>query len=87
MSTSIDVNKKSKKAEPIAIIGIGCRFPGGANSPETFWEFIKNGVDAITEVPANRFDIDTIHDHMLDMPGKIVTRSGSFLEQGHKLDA
>ncbi|MCY7285254.1 MAG: hypothetical protein LH679_17865, partial [Cyanobacteria bacterium CAN_BIN43] len=43
------------KLEPIAIIGIGCRFPG-ANNPEAFWQLLRNGVDAITEVPSDRWD-------------------------------
>ncbi len=42
------------KKQPIAIIGIGCRFPGGANSPEAFWKLLKDGVDAVTEVPEDR---------------------------------
>ncbi len=42
--------------EPIAIIGMGCRFPGAKN-PEAFWELLCNGIDAITEVPASRWDI------------------------------
>ena len=48
------------KREPIANIGIGCRFPGGVRDPETFWDLLKNGVDAITEVPADRFNINSI---------------------------
>ena len=42
--------------EPIAIIGIGCRFPGGANDPESFWKLLAGGVDAITDIPADRWD-------------------------------
>ncbi|WP_267255887.1 beta-ketoacyl synthase N-terminal-like domain-containing protein [Nostoc sphaeroides] len=43
---------ESAKREPIAIIGMGCRFPG-ADNPEAFWQLLRNGVDAITEVPAD----------------------------------
>ena len=43
--------------EPIAIIGIGCRFPGGANDPASFWQLLRNGVDAIGEVPPDRWSI------------------------------
>src|SRR5712692_5015321 len=66
--------------EPIAIIGIGCRFPGGANNPEAFWELLRRGVDAITEIPSDRFDIDAFYDPRPGTPGKIVARQGGFLE-------
>ncbi|AFZ28245.1 amino acid adenylation enzyme/thioester reductase family protein (plasmid) [Cylindrospermum stagnale PCC 7417] len=66
--------------EAIAIIGIGCRFPG-ANHPEAFWHLLRNGVDAITEVPSERWDIDTLYDPKPVTPGKMNTRFGSFLEQ------
>ena len=48
--------------EPIAIIGLGCRFPGGANSPAAFWQLLEQGVDAISPVPGDRWDADTYHD-------------------------
>ncbi len=66
--------------EGIAVIGIGCRFPG-AHGPEAFWELLRNGVDAIAEVPADRWDIDSYYDPTPGMPGKMSTRWGGFLEQ------
>ena len=51
-----------KTREPIAIVGIGCRFPGGSNSPDEFWKMLRNGVDAVTEVPADRWDADSFYD-------------------------
>jgi acyl transferase domain-containing protein/surfactin synthase thioesterase subunit len=66
--------------EPIAIIGIGCRFPGARN-PETFWQLLQNGVDAITEVPANRWNIDALYDSNSGTRGKISTRWGGFLKE------
>ncbi|MGI2902856.1 beta-ketoacyl synthase N-terminal-like domain-containing protein [Tolypothrix sp. VBCCA 56010] len=66
--------------EPIAIIGTGCRFPG-ANNPESFWQLLRNGVDTITEVPKERWDIDTLYDPKPATPEKMNTRCGGFLEQ------
>jgi acyl transferase domain-containing protein len=67
--------------EPIAIIGIGCRLPG-ASDPESYWQLLRNGVDAITEVPAERWDIDAFYDPNPKVPGKMSTRWGGFIEQG-----
>ncbi|MBD2339092.1 amino acid adenylation domain-containing protein [Calothrix sp. FACHB-156] len=72
--------------EPIAIIGIGCRFPGGANNPETFWQLLCNGVDTITEVPKNRWNIDEYYDPNPETPGKVYTRYGGFLENIDQFD-
>jgi acyl transferase domain-containing protein len=67
--------------EPIAIIGIGCRLPGASN-PESFWQLLHDGVDAITEVPAERWDINALYDPNPKVPGKMSTRWGGFIEQG-----
>ncbi len=71
--------------EPIAIIGIGCRFPR-ANGPDEFWSLLKNGVDAISEVPANRWDIGQYYDPDPSVPGKMNTRWGGFLDQVEAFD-
>jgi len=71
--------------EPIAIIGIGCRFPG-ANGPDEFWQMLRNGVDAIREVPADRFDRNAFYDPDPAAPGKMNTRWGGFLEQVDQFD-
>jgi acyl transferase domain-containing protein len=71
--------------EPIAIIGIGSRFPG-AKGPEAFWRLLRDGVDVITEVPADRFDIDAVYDPRPGLPGKLYTRWGGFLEQVDQFD-
>jgi acyl transferase domain-containing protein/NADPH:quinone reductase-like Zn-dependent oxidoreductase/acyl carrier protein len=75
------------RAEPIAVIGMGCRFPGGANSPELFWQMLANGVDAITEVPHDRWDIDALYDPAPNMPGKMSTRYGGFIDRVDEFDA
>jgi acyl transferase domain-containing protein/acyl carrier protein len=71
--------------EPIAIIGIGCRFPG-ASGPDAFWNLLRDSIDAISEVPASRFDLRTFYDPDAAAPGKMTTRWGGFLEQVDQFD-
>ena len=71
--------------ESIAVIGIGCRFPG-ANDPEAFWALLRDGVDAVTEVPSERFDVDSFYDPTQGQPGKMNTRWGGFLQQVDQFD-
>ncbi|NQE34725.1 type I polyketide synthase [Microcoleus asticus] len=73
------------KTEPIAIIGMGCRFPGAKN-PEAFWQLLRDGIVAITEVPPNRWDVDAFYDPNMDSPNKMNTRWGGFLEDVDKFD-
>jgi acyl transferase domain-containing protein/NADPH:quinone reductase-like Zn-dependent oxidoreductase/acyl carrier protein len=77
---------KYLKAEPIAIIGMGCRFPGGVNSPSQYWDLLINKKDAICEIPKDRWDIDAFYDPAFDKPGKISTRWGGFLDQVDQFD-
>jgi acyl transferase domain-containing protein len=71
---------KYEQREPIAIVGIGCRFPG-ADTPEAFWKLLHNGVDAIQEIPKSRWNIDDYYDPTPATPGKMYTRFGGFLDQ------
>ncbi|MCB0209452.1 MAG: polyketide synthase dehydratase domain-containing protein, partial [Anaerolineae bacterium] len=73
--------------EPIAIVGIGCRFPGGVNTPEQFWQLLRDGTDVITEVPRERWDVEAYYDPNPDAPGKMHTRYGGFLSQVDSFDA
>ena len=66
--------------EPIAIIGIGCRFPGGANSPQAFWEMLCAGTDAIREIPAERWNIAAHYDPVPGREGKSISRWGGFVD-------
>ena len=70
-----------------AIVGIGCRFPGGANSPEEFWQLLRDGVEAISEVPPDRFDIDSVFDPDPARKGTMYTRRGGFVDEIDKFDA
>jgi acyl transferase domain-containing protein/acyl carrier protein len=79
------VHLREASPEPIAIIGIGCRFPG-AKDPPAFWRLLRDGVDAITEVPAERFNLDALYDPDPAAPGKINTRWGGFIEQIDQFD-
>ncbi|MDF5752447.1 type I polyketide synthase [Spongiactinospora sp. TRM90649] len=73
-------------ATPIAIVGIGCRLPGG-DGVERFWNVLREGVDAIREVPANRWDGEALYDPDPDAPGKMNTRWGGFLDDVEGFDA
>ncbi|MDF5720952.1 MAG: amino acid adenylation domain-containing protein [Rhizonema sp. PD37] len=74
------------RTEPIAIVGMGCRFPGGVNNPEAFWHLLYEGRHATKEVPSNRWDIDFYYDPDPEVPGKMYTRYGGFLNEVDKFD-
>jgi myxalamid-type polyketide synthase MxaD len=74
------------RSEPIAIIGMGCRFPGGANDPSSYWEILAEGTDAISRVPADRWDADAYFDADPNAAGKMNTRWGGFLNGVDKFD-
>jgi acyl transferase domain-containing protein/NADPH:quinone reductase-like Zn-dependent oxidoreductase/aryl carrier-like protein len=73
--------------EPIAIVGIGCRFPGDGDTPEAFWRFLESGTDGVTEVPKDRWDADACFDADPDVPGKSYTRWGAFVKDVDRFDA
>ncbi|RKZ75435.1 MAG: short-chain dehydrogenase, partial [Candidatus Parabeggiatoa sp. nov. 1] len=79
MRAKLDAVEKSQK-EPIAIVGVACRFPGGADNPALFWQLLHNGVDATTEFPAERWNIENYYNADPDKRGKIYTRQGAFLQ-------
>ena len=86
MRSKLDAIEKSQ-TEPIAIVGMGCRFPGGANDPEAFWNLLRDGVDATREVPSSRWDADTYYDPNPETPGKMYVQRGGFLDDVDKFDA
>ncbi len=66
---------------PIAVVGMGCRLPGGAEDPQAFWELLRDGRNGIREVPAERWDIDALYDPDPDAPGRMCARAGGFLNR------
>lgn len=80
-------NQKSVIKEPIAIIGMACRFPGGANNLEQFWDNLFYGRDAIGEVPPTRFDINAYYDANPQNTKKIHTKEFGFIEGMEEFDA
>lgn len=68
------------RSQPVAIVGMGCRFPGGVDGPESYWSLLEAGRDAITEVGSERWDIEAFFDQDPDKPGKMYSRYGGFIE-------
>ena len=73
--------------KPLAIVGIGCHFPGGAHTPELYWDLMHSGTDATREVPETRWNADRYHDPNPKKVGKMVTRRGGFLSEIDQFDA
>ncbi len=72
--------------EPIAVVGLSCRVPGAAD-PAAFWWLLVEGIDAIREVPPERWPIDRLHDPDPQRPGRMSTRFGGFLDRVDAFDA
>jgi malonyl CoA-acyl carrier protein transacylase len=77
---------QKSKSEPIAIIGMSCRFPG-ARDTESFWHLLSHGVNAIQEIPESRWQLNNLYDPNPDAPGKMYSRHGGFLSEIDKFDA
>ncbi|HET7505624.1 MAG TPA: beta-ketoacyl synthase N-terminal-like domain-containing protein [Kofleriaceae bacterium] len=77
---------RQARSEPIAIVGIGCRFPGGVTDAESYWRLLAAGSDAISEVPRDRWDVDALYGGADVQPGKTTTRWGGFLEHIDEFD-
>jgi acyl transferase domain-containing protein/acyl carrier protein len=85
MQKRLDASERAQR-QPIAIVGVGCRFPGGVNTPEQFWQLLREGRDPVTEVPRDRWDADAYYDPDPDAPGKSYTKWGAFLDNLDQFD-
>jgi pimaricinolide synthase PimS1 len=80
--------RRSRAEEPIAIVAMSCRFPGGVRSPQELWELVAGGVDAIGGFPSDRgWKVEDIYDPDLSRPGTCCTREGGFLYDACEFDA
>jgi acyl transferase domain-containing protein len=77
----------SFRSSGAAIIGIGCRFPGGVHSPEQFWKLLVDGVDAICDIPDARFDIQRFYDPDSSRPGRSYVRRAGIIDPVDRFDA
>jgi acyl transferase domain-containing protein/acyl-CoA synthetase (AMP-forming)/AMP-acid ligase II/acyl carrier protein len=84
--TPHSIKKLNITAEPVAIIGMGCRFPGGVTSSEQFWEFLQQSGDGVIEIPKERWDVDAHYDVNPEVPGKSYSRWGGFLDNVSDFD-
>ncbi|MFI6867730.1 SDR family NAD(P)-dependent oxidoreductase [Nocardia sp. NPDC050406] len=81
------VSRRARTDEPIAIVGIGARFPGGVRSAEDLWHLLAEGRDVITEFPTDRgWDLERLYDPDPDKPGTVYTRHGGFLSDAGDFD-
>ncbi len=78
---------KRSQNEPIAVVGMGCRFPGDSDSPEQFWTLLQEGRNAVTEIPGDRWDVDAYYDPNPEAVGRMTIRHGAFIEGVQELDA
>lgn len=72
--------------EPIAVVGMGCRYPGGIRTPDEFWELLKSGRDILRDIPSERWDVDAHYDPEITVPGKMYVRHGYYLDDIDQFD-
>jgi acyl transferase domain-containing protein len=83
--SSLSTRSLEERGEPVAVVGMACRFPQ-ANSPSQYWQLLRDGVDAIREVPRQRWDVDAFFDPQPAAPSKMYTRWGGFVDNIDQFD-
>jgi acyl transferase domain-containing protein/NADPH:quinone reductase-like Zn-dependent oxidoreductase/short-subunit dehydrogenase len=78
---------RSGTREPIAVIGMSCRFPGGAIDPESYWQLLRDGRNGICEIPGWRWPVDEFYSDDPNQPGKMYVRRGGFVDGIENFDA
>ncbi|MET8774545.1 type I polyketide synthase [Nocardia sp. NPDC004654] len=87
-SRTTRVSRRVRVDEPIAIVGMSCRFPGGVRTPEQLWDLVRSGTDATTEFPDDRgWNLEQLIDKDPDKPGTVYSRGGGFLDDAGDFDA
>ena len=72
--------------EPIAVVGMGCRYPGNVRTPDEFWELLHSGRDVLRDIPDDRWDVEAYYDPEVPVPGKMYVRQGHFLDDIDQFD-
>ena len=76
-----ELETKTRTREPIAVLGMGFRLPGGCSDPDTFWKFLRDGGDGVVEVPADRWRLEDVYEPDSELPGKIYLKEAGFLRE------
>lgn len=87
VATPPDGEQPGTRDSAVAIVGMACRLPGGADDPEAFWQLLADGTDAVGEVPEGRWNLDGLHHPDPDVAGTAYTLRGGFLERIDEFDA
>ena len=85
LKRKVDESERARR-EPIAVVGIGCRFPGAVVDAASYWRALSAGVDAVREIPHDRWDVEEFYDSRPQQPGRTTARVGGFLDHIDRFD-